>query len=76
LRYSQGFYIKQKQFLIMRTYIIQHSFDKEWIVKIEAINSEVVNYCHEFYIKCDDGSLLTARYPTRNWQIIEVVYGD
>lgn len=58
----------------MRKYIIQNAFKEDWIVEIVAINSEVVNYCHEFYIKGEEGDLLTARYPTRNWQITHVDY--
>ena len=57
----------------MRKYIIKHSITGEEKI-VEAINSEIQSYCHEFYIQGLNGELITAKYATRNWDIIEVLY--
>ena len=57
----------------MRVYTLKHNITQE-IIDIKAINSEVVQYCHEFYIEGINGNLLTARYASKNWDIIHVEY--
>tara|TARA_R110002020_G_scaffold412788_2_gene622336 strand:+ start:1467 stop:1658 length:192 start_codon:yes stop_codon:yes gene_type:complete len=57
----------------MRVYVIKHNLSEKE-VEIKAINSEVVQYCHEFYIEGINGELLTARYASKNWDIIHVEY--
>jgi hypothetical protein len=59
----------------MKIYTIQSKYDRDWIVDIRAINCKTEDYCYVFYIDIDR-EIWTASYPTRNWQIIEVVYGD
>ncbi len=58
----------------MRKYIIRHSSIEGWTEEITAINSEVVNYCHEFYIEGINGKLLIARRAILNWDIFHVEY--